>query len=983
VATPLRVLLVEDCPADARLLADELRKADFAASIARVETEEEFLAQLTAELDVILCDYSLPGFDALRAIELVGQHGLDIPLVIVSGAVPEETIVAAVRAGAWDYLLKDRLARLGDAIRTALAHRQLSAEHRRVEEVLREVQMRTRVILDTANDPYVEMDSDGRIIEWNAQAEVVFGWSRDEVLGRLMQDVLVPAADRAAHSEGLRHYLATGQSQILNSRIEVSASRRDGGHVPVELLVWPVRAAGSLTFSAVLRDITAQKQFEVRLVERARLAALQADVGLALTQCDSLGEMLRQSAASVVRNLDAAAVQIWTVTDATASPELAALAGECQTPPDSHLAPAGNVPSVLAIALHGRPFTSNEVRAVQGQDESGEGQPPVASFAGYPLFVEQRLVGVITILGRHPLTPAVVESLATVANQIALGIERKRTESSIRATNAILQSLIEASPLAIVTIDRNHQVLMWNPAAERLFGWDADEVIGKPSPFLQPGDDGRVESLIAEEFSGRRSFGRRLQRRRKAGAPVDVSLWTAPLRDSNGEVVAALGMHADMTEQNHLEDQIRQAQKMEAIGRLAGGVAHDFNNMLTIILGYADILRGCLGESDSLAEPVEAILDAARKAADLTRQLLAFSRKQLLRPRVVRLDAAVEGMKKMLFRLIGEQITHVLRLDPHTGRVLADVGQLEQVVLNLVINARDAMPDGGTLTIETSNERIADSAVAGEVPPGDYVVLSITDTGHGMDEATRLRAFEPFFTTKEPGKGTGLGLATVYGIVRQSGGFVTVDSQPQRGAKFQVYLPRAQKASESTQSLAPVSVTPNGRETVLVVEDEQPVRQLAAAMLRRQGYRVIEAEDGAEALSIAERHEGPIEMLVTDVVMPQMNGCQLAQRLHSTRPTMKVLYVSGYADSALLPAGIVQDGLPILQKPFTTDELARRVRGLLDQDSAGSPPGKCRPASRPGDAASAKLAPLAPAEDASAIGTHAVDEIIPAIVTAS
>ncbi len=790
VATPLRVLLVEDCLADARLLADQLAAADFAPAIVRVETEKEFLAQLTAELDVILCDYSLPGFDALCAIELLGQQGLDVPLLIVSGAVPEEMIVAAVRAGAWDYLLKDRLARLGDAVRSALANRQLRTEHRRVEEALRDVQLRTRVILDTANDPYVEMDSAGRIIEWNAQAEVVFGWSRDEVLGRLMQDVLVPPANRAAHVEGLRRYLASGQSRILNSRIEVSALRRDGGTVPVELLVWPVRAAGSLTFSAVVRDITTQKQFEVRLVERARLAALQADVGFALTQCDSLGEMLRQSAGSIVRNLDASAAQIWTMSDVNARPELAAAAGECQASADPRSALAPNIPSVLEIVRLGKPVTSNDVQDVGERGERGDDRPHGTSFAGYPLIVEQRMVGVITLFGKTQLTSAVIESLATVANQIALGIERKRTESSIRATNAILQSLIEASPLAIVTIDRSHRVLMWNPAAERLFGWTAEEVIGRPSPFLQPGADGWLEGPIAEEFTGHRSFARRMQRRRKEGAPVDVSLWTASLRDHKGEVVAALGMHADMTEQNQLEEQIRQSQKMEAIGRLAGGVAHDFNNMLTIILGYADILRSSLGQSDALVEPVEAIHDAARKAADLTRQLLAFSRKQLLRPRVVRLDAAVDGMKKILFRLIGEQVTHVLLLAPDTGKVLADVGQLEQVVLNLVINARDAMPDGGVLTIETRNEQIPESVAAGEVPPGDYVVLSISDTGQGMDEATRLRAFEPFFTTKEPGKGTGLGLAMVYGIVRQSGGFVTVDSQPQQGARFQVYLPR-------------------------------------------------------------------------------------------------------------------------------------------------------------------------------------------------
>jgi PAS domain S-box-containing protein len=983
VATPLRVLLVEDSLADARLLADQLRAADFAPAIVRVQTEAEYLAQLTAELDVILCDYSLPGFDALRAIELLGQQGLDVPLLIVSGAVPEETIVAAVRAGAWDYLLKDRLARLGDAIRAALANRRLRAEHRRVEEALHDVQLRTRVILDTANDPYVEMDNAGRIIEWNAQAEVVFGWGRDDVLGRLMQDVLVPPTERTAHIEGLRRYLANGQSRILNNRIEVSALRRDGGTVPVELLVWPVRAAGNLTFSAVLRDITTQKQFEVRLVERARLAALQADVGLALTQCDALGEMLRQSAASIVRNLEASAAQIWTISDANASPELAAVAGECRPLSDPKVAPAANVPSVLEIARRGQPFTGNDVREVGGGGECGGDPPPAASFAGYPLFVEHRLVGVITILGRHPLTPAVIESLATVANQIALGIERKRTENSIRETNAILQSLVEASPLAIVTIDRSHRVLMWNPAAERLFGWTAEEVIGRPSPFLQPDADGRVVAPIAEEFAGRRSVGRRLQRRRKAASPVDVSLWTAPLRDIHGEVIAALGMHADMTEQNHLEEQIRQSQKMDAIGRLAGGVAHDFNNMLTIILGYADILRSSLGQSDALAEPVEAIHDAARKAADLTRQLLAFSRKQLLRPRVVRLDAAVEGMRKMLRRLIGEQITHVLNLDPHTGRVHADVGQLEQVVLNLVINARDAMPDGGTLTIETRNQRIAETAAAGEVPPGDYVVLTVSDTGHGMDEATRLRAFEPFFTTKEPGKGTGLGLATVYGIVRQSGGFVTVDSRPELGARFQVYLPRAQDAADSGHSFDPVAVAPSGRETVLVVEDEQRVRELASAMLRRHGYRVIEASCGAEALAIASRYEGPIDMLFTDVVMPHMNGRQLAQQLQATRPQMKVLYVSGYADSAVLPAGIVQNGLPILEKPFTADDLARRIRELLDQDTAGPAASDGSSGSPPCAAVPVRFAPFASAVDAGATGSQPVDQIIPPIATAS
>jgi nitrogen-specific signal transduction histidine kinase/CheY-like chemotaxis protein len=387
----------------------------------------------------------------------------------------------------------------------------------------------------------------------------------------------------------------------------------------------------------------------------------------------------------------------------------------------------------------------------------------------------------------------------------------------------------------------------------------------------------------------------------------------------------------DFTERKALEAQLLQAQKMEAVGRLAGGVAHDFNNLLMAITGYGELMRSKIHKGDPLYGHLENILKAGDRAVALTQQLLTFSRRQIVHPQVVDLNRVVLDLEPMLRRLIGEDLDLEVVTAPRLGAVKADPGQLGQIIMNLAVNARDAMPQGGRLTLKTapvdftaghhSKFRLA--------PPGPYVMLEVADTGVGMDEATQIHAFEPFFTTKEPGKGTGLGLSTVYGIVKQSGGYLDVESQPGAGSTFTVYLPRLDQMGEPPQVKIPVTASFRGEETVLLVEDEDVLRGLLARFLRLYGYTVLEAGHGGEALLTCERHPGLIHLMVTDVVMPQMSGRELAHRLTPLRPEMKVLYMSGYTEDALVQHGVADSSVAFLQKPFKPIELVRRVHAVL------------------------------------------------------
>jgi signal transduction histidine kinase len=419
---------------------------------------------------------------------------------------------------------------------------------------------------------------------------------------------------------------------------------------------------------------------------------------------------------------------------------------------------------------------------------------------------------------------------------------------------------------------------------------------------------------------------------RKDGTKIWLSENARAVRDPNGAVLYYEGTVVDVTERRQLEDQLRQAQKMEAVGQLAGGVAHDFNNLLMVIQGNAEVMLDRLHPTEALCKNAHQIKKAAEQAAALTRQLLAFSRRQALQPKVLDLNSITLEIGKMLPRLIGEHIELKILPNASQGWVKADQSQLEQVLLNLAVNARDAMPTGGKLTIETASAELDESYVRQHVSvrPGPYVILAVSDTGIGMDAETQAHCFEPFFTTKEQGRGTGLGLATVYGVVKQSGGWIWVYSEPGRGTTFKIYLPMVREDTEAPRHAKAQGEAPRGTETILVVEDQDGIRELARDFLESCGYTVLVSKDGAEALGIAERHKDPIDLLVTDVVMPKVNGRELAQRLTAMRPSVRVLYMSGYTERAASHHDLLEQDTICLEKPFSLRTLAVKVREALD-----------------------------------------------------
>jgi PAS domain S-box-containing protein len=531
-----------------------------------------------------------------------------------------------------------------------------------------------------------------------------------------------------------------------------------------------------------------------------------------------------------------------------------------------------------------------------------------------------------------PATGQLVEAVASLTDIT----QRRRAETALRNTTDTLSALIQAAPLAILAFDAAGKLTSWNAAAERLFGWRASEVLGHTLPAVAPEDLKEFWQHHQAVLEGRSFLDLEVRWQRRDGSPVTLSLALAPLFGGLSEVRGVIALAGDLTERKKLEGELRQAQKMEAVGQLAGGVAHDFNNLLTAIMGYSSLLLKAIPADDPKHEDLLEIDRAAARATELTQQLLAFSRRQMLQPTLIDLNAVLSDTMRMLGRLLGEHIELAILPAGGLGLVRADRGQIEQVIINLALNGRDAMVAGGKLTLETRNVNL-DRAYAGQHPgatEGDFVMLAVTDTGMGMNAATQARIFEPFFTTKERGKGTGLGLSTVYGIIKQSGGTIYVYSEPERGTTFKIYLPRVM-ASHPTE--IPVSAKPanvRGTETVMVVEDEDGVRSLTCRVLQTYGYTVLEAENGGEALLIAEQYGEPIHLLLTDVVLPRVSGRKLAERLVRTRSDLRVLYMSGYTDGSIVNDGTLDPGTAFIQKPFTPETLAQKLREVLDSSAA-------------------------------------------------
>jgi two-component system cell cycle sensor histidine kinase/response regulator CckA len=525
--------------------------------------------------------------------------------------------------------------------------------------------------------------------------------------------------------------------------------------------------------------------------------------------------------------------------------------------------------------------------------------------------------------------------------------EANRTLQQEKAELNLRDRAIQAVSQGIVITDSHlpdNPIVYASPGFERMTGYATKEVVGRNCRFLQGRETDQTSAAeLGRAIRETRISTVELLNYRKDGTPFWNSVTVSPVVDVNGAVTHFVGVQTDVTDRRQLEAHLRQAQKMEAVGRLAAGVAHDFNNLLSVILSYTALVLDALKPADPLRPDVEEIGRAGERATDLTRQLLAFSRQQVRQPRVVDLGRLVVGVEKMLGRLLGENIELSLLSPPSLGAVHMDPSQIEQIIVNLALNARDAMPWGGKLTIETANAELdAQYAAEHHGPiPGPYVMLAIADTGVGMDAATRERIFEPFFTTKERGKGTGLGLSMVFGIVKQSQGHISVFSERDRGTTFKVYFPRVDPAPETASIPPATSAASRGSETVLLVEDDDQVRLMTRAILGRHGYNVLDAQNGGEAFLISEQYAAKIQLLLTDLVMPRMTGMELADRLLCLRPEMRVLFMSGYAEKADSQGDLPEVGRAFLQKPITPDVLLRRVRESLD-----AKPGAVRPVAR-------------------------------------
>jgi PAS domain S-box-containing protein len=802
-------------------------------------------------------------------------------------------------------------------------------DRKQAEDLLRRQKEFTELLVQSSVDGILAFDREYRYTVWNSGMEALWGVRREEVLGRVAFEVF-PFLRDTGEDEFFRAALAGESVAAHNRPYGVPAT---GRHGHFEGRYAPLRAESGEVIGglATIRDVSDRQRADQALRRALDESHALLEASRAVLSVQDFRQAARVAFDAARRATGAAAGYVAVTTRDGADAETVFLDMGQGWPTDDSALPLPLRELNAQVLRTGEVTVDNRFADSSSAARLSAGLAVPRNLLFAPLAMDNEIAGLMALADKPSDFTERDTLLARAFGEfITISLRNTRQLESIQRSEEQYRSLVENLSDVVFTVDVRGRITYMSSRMAR-YGFAMDELLGRAfSDLVHPEDLPALQANFAKALAGVVSpvEFRVLD---KGGKVRFIRSSSRPVQEA-GQTVGLTGVLMDFTEQREIEEQLRVAQKMEAVGRLAGGIAHDFNNVLSVILNYARFALEATREGDPLRDDLDQIRKATQRAATLTRQLLAFSRRQVLQPEVLDLNAVVEDMEKMLRRLIGEDIELTFRRARGLWATQADRGQIEQVIMNLAVNSRDAMPEGGKLTIETSNTMLDEAFAARHMgaKPGSYSTLSITDTGQGMDSTTLARLFEPFFTTKARGKGTGLGLATVYGIVKQTGGSIWVQSQIGKGSTFTVYLPRVEATVCST--VRP-SVTPrlcNGSETILVVEDEEAVRELSRRILTAAGYQVHTAANAGEALLLCEKLGEAVHLALTDVVMPGMSGRELAVRLVELSPRMEVLYMSGYTDGAIAHKGELERGLNFISKPFTKEELATRVREVLD-----------------------------------------------------
>jgi len=1010
---PLNILLVEDSPDDADLSLRELRRAGFDPKWKRVETEPDFLAEIKNLPDIILSDYSMPHFSGLRAAELLQASGLNIPFILISGTVGEDIAVESMKHGATDYLLKDRLARLGSSVQHALEEKRGRDEHKRVEDAFRASEERYRTTLEQLSEGCQLIGFDWRYLYLNDMAAIHNRRSNAELLGKKMTEAW-PGIESSHVFIMLR--------RCMEERIALHAETEfvfpDGSKawfdvrgqpVPEGIFVLSIDISERKRAEDVLRSITQQQAGRQRsriAKDLAVILAIGAMIVGILAYSDVLQPVANKFVLTYENHLDdmfsvlgvalaGFSVFVWrrwkdikseVGQQARIEEALRIMHGELEKRIQQRTVELTKVNKALQGEISERKRVEESLKLFRLLvDRSNDGieviDPATGRFLDVNEVTCQRLgysraellsmnVPDIESTAVTPDTwPAIVEQIRQSTFKIIEGIhrrkdgsaypvevnvrlvradreylvsivrditERRRAEEDLRASEEKFRQIAEnINEVFWVTDPTMHEIVYVSPAYEKIWGRSCESLYASPRQWMDAihlEDHQRVLKANEEmRTSGIYDAEYRITR------PDKTECWIHdrgfPVRNAAGEFYRIVGTAEDITERKKLQAQFLQAQKMEGIGQLAGGVAHDFNNILAVIQMQSELLKGSAGASAEQSEFADEIGITVQRAAALTRQLLLFSRREVFQPSDLDLNASVTNTAKMLTRIVGESNRMQLKLASQPMFIHADAGMMDQVLMNLVVNARDAMPNGGQLIIETAGVEFDEFAASqsAQAQVGSFVRLSVSDSGCGIPPEVLPKIFEPFFTTKDVGKGTGLGLATVFGIVQQHQGWVNVYSEVGHGTTFQIYLPRLARNMGQKSSQPGLANMPGGNETILLAEDDPSLRVSVRQTLSRLGYRILEVPTGIKAMEVWRENRDEIRLLLTDMVMPDgMTGKDLAQRILQEEPQMKVIYMSGYSAEVIGRDFPLKEGVNFLIKPFQAAKLAQTIRNCLD-----------------------------------------------------